>query len=182
MTLIVEIGASNSESYATVAEADLYFSNRGEATWAALTEPQKEQNLRKATDYMTQIYRLRWKGSRVTVDQSLDWPRAYVERSDLKPQASFSNDFLYGIYTYPDNVIPNEVKNACIELALKASAGELSPDIERTGNVIAESVSGAVAVQYSDKSTPRFVVYRAIDNILAPLLKGAGTNFTVSRA
>jgi hypothetical protein len=141
-----------------------------------------EEALRRATDYLTQIYRLRWKGSRVTVDQALDWPRAYVERSDLKPQGSFSNDFLYGIYTYPDNVIPNEVKNACIELALKAAAGELSPDIAPTGNVIAESVSGAVAVQYSDKSTPRFVVYRAIDNILAPLLKGAGTNFTVSRA
>jgi len=52
--------ATGAESYASVADADTYHANRGNAAWAALTTPVKEQSLRKATDYMTGEYGSRW--------------------------------------------------------------------------------------------------------------------------
>ena len=84
MSLNVETGtgASNSESYASVTNADTYHSNRGNSLWATLTTPEKEQALRRATDYMEQVYRKRWKGVRVNATQALSFPREWVERED----------------------------------------------------------------------------------------------------
>jgi len=170
MTLIVEIGASNTESYATVAEADLYFSNRGEATWAALTEAKKEQNLRKATDYMEQTYRLRWLGYRHSETQALSWPRDEVKRAD----AGYLNNFSY----YPNDEVPTEVKNACAELALKAASGELLPDL--TQGLVMEKVD-VLQIEY-DKYSPQSPRYTAIDRLLAPFLSGSSVSRTVVRS
>jgi hypothetical protein len=86
-----------------------------------------------------------------------------------------------GNFFYPNNVVVEEVKKACCELALKANSGELSPDLNPIGNVIAESVDGAVSVQYSDKNIPRFKTYRSIDNLLAPFFKSFGNTVQVNR-
>jgi hypothetical protein len=59
LSLIVS-PAVNAESYVSVADADTYHANRGNASWAALTTTQKEQALRKATDYMVGAYQSRW--------------------------------------------------------------------------------------------------------------------------
>jgi hypothetical protein len=86
MALIVETGqaGSTSESFASVADADLYHSNRGNTAWAAIASTAlKEAALRKATDYMEQSYRLRWLGYRHTEAQALSWPRDEVQRSDF---------------------------------------------------------------------------------------------------
>lgn len=48
------------ESYVSVADADTYHLNRGNASWAALTTTVKEQCLRKSTDYMVGEYFGRW--------------------------------------------------------------------------------------------------------------------------
>ena len=58
MTLIVEDGASraDAESLASVEQADLHHSSRGNARWASLTVMEKEQALRRATDYVGQMY------------------------------------------------------------------------------------------------------------------------------
>lgn len=173
MSLIVEsgTGASDSESYISVADADTYFSNRGNATWAALTTTVKEQLLRKGTDYLVQVYRLKWKGSRVSTEQALDWPRDYVEREDF--QDVYLNDYfiLSGINYYANNIVPTEVKYACAEMAIKAAAGDLAPDLSR--RTTREKVD-VIEVEYSEYGT-EYVRYRAIDNMLAPFIDGGSS-------
>ena len=158
MTLIVEDGSgkSDSESYISVADASNYHTVRGNTAWAALTtDALREAALRRATDYMRQAYRSRWQGYKVNEDQALDWPRYDVEVEG---------------YAIDSDIVPTEVKNACAELALKASAAELNPDL--TQGVLSEQV-GSIQVTY-DKASPQFTRYRAIDAILSPYLKAGG--------
>src|SRR3990167_912723 len=119
-TLIVEDGTevANADAYATLVYIADYHDKNGNAAWAAITnDATREGYVRKATAYMTQMYIKRWNGYRVTSTQSLDWPRAWVEL----PASVFGG--------YVDQAtIPNEVKNACAELALKASTDTLMPD------------------------------------------------------
>ena len=154
MSLNVETGtgASNSESYASVINADLYHSNRGCAPWATLTTGQKEEALRRSTDYIEQVYGLSFQGRRVTSTQALSFPRIDV--------------LLNGHYVASDT-IPTILVNACCELAYKAAQGNLSPDI--TQAVKREKVD-VLEVEYMDNSSP-ITRIRAIDNLLAPLLK-----------
>jgi hypothetical protein len=158
MTLIVEDGSgkSDSESYISVADASTYHTARGNAAWAALaSDTVREQCLRKATDYMEQVYRSRWQGCRVSETQALSWPRYSVVVEG---------------YLVDDASVPEIVKRACAELALKASAADLAPDL--TQGVVREQV-GQIEVEY-DKSSPQSTRYKAIDAILSPYLKAGG--------
>ena len=158
MTLIVEDGSgkSDSESYISVSDASNYHTVRGNTAWAALTtDALREAALRRATDYMRQAYRSRWQGYKVNEDQALDWPRYDVEVEG---------------YAVDSDIVPTEVKNACAELALRASAADLNPDL--TQGVLSEQV-GSIQVTY-DKASPQFTRYRAIDAILSPYLKAGG--------
>ena len=168
MALEVEdgTGKSTSESYVSVADASTYHAARGNTAWASLsTDAIREQCLRKATDFMRQAYRSRWQGYKVNEDQALDWPRYGVEVEG---------------YAVDSDIVPTEVKNACAELALKASAAELNPDL--TQGVLSEQV-GPIAVTY-DKSSPQRVRYPAIDALLSPYLKagGGGINMGLIRS
>ncbi len=158
MSLICEDGSgkSDSESYISVADASNYHTVRGNTAWAALaTDALREAALRKATDFMRQAYRSRWQGYKVNEDQALDWPRYDVEVEG---------------YAVDSDIVPTEVKNACAELALKASAAELNPDL--TQGVLSEQV-GSISVTY-DKNSPQRTRYAAIDAMLAPYLKAGG--------
>lgn len=161
MSLNADIGSASSESYTSVAEADAYHLARGNTPWADATfsVTEKEQSLRRATDFMEQVYRLNWLGYRVNNTQALSWPRNDVLKDNY--------------YYYPNDTIPTEVKNACCELASKAAAGDLSPDIAQ--RVIREKV-GVLEVDYAANS-PQYTTYRAINNMLAPLLGGIGGAF-----
>jgi hypothetical protein len=166
MALIVEDGTAraDAESYASVADADTYFTNRGNATWAALDTAAKEQALRAATDYMRQTYRLHWTGMRVTGTQALDWPRAWVALVDAPSGYRSVPSYV------PLNVIPAEVKNACAELAVRSTVAPLSPDL---GTQVLRETVGPISVEYAPgaRQAPR---YAAVDAILAPYLKGRG--------
>lgn len=166
MALIVEDGSGlpNAESYISVTDADTYFANRGNAAWAALDTTTKEQSLRAATDYMSQTFRLRWVGMRVTITQGLDWPRAWVPIVD-----SPSGYRAFPAYLALD-VVPAEVSRACAELAVRSSASELSPDL--TTQVTRETV-GPITVEYAQgaRQTP---FYKSVEAWLAPYLKARG--------
>lgn len=167
MALIVEdgTGKTDAESFCTVAFADDYHTKRGGTAWDALTNDNKEIALRRATDYLEQVYRLRWLGYRKLELQALSWPRDEVRRADF----TYLNQYSF----YPDNQVPVEVQNACASLALKASSGELAPDIARQTQ--REKV-GPLEVEYEKGRVP-YVRYRAIDNLLAPFLD-AGSSGT----
>lgn len=164
MSLNVETGtgAANSESYCSVAYATTYHANRGNSTWALLTTAQMEEALRRATDYIEQTYRLRWLGLRTSSTQALSWPRSgvYVEG-----------------YALVSDAIPIALVNACAEMALKAAAGELLPDLAQ--GVVREKVD-ALEIEY-DKYSSQSPRYTAIDRLLAPFLSGSSASRTVVR-
>jgi hypothetical protein len=73
-------------------------------------------------------------------------------------------------YLVDDASVPEIVKRACAELALKASAADLAPDL--TQGVVREQV-GPIAVEY-DKNSPQATRYKAIGAMLSPYLKAGG--------
>lgn len=169
MAIVTEDGTAkaDAESYCSVASATAYHAARGNAAWAALaSDTVREQLLRKATDYMVQVYLLRWVGHRTTSTQALDWPRMWVPL----PSDPFGN-------YYANNVIPAAVANACAELALKANAGALIAD---EGQQVKRQKVGSIEVEFQDYSRAT-KTYRAIDNLLAPLL-GTGGGLRMLRA
>ncbi len=187
-TIIVEDGSivQNANSYATVEQAATYCANVGYAIWATLAEGLQEQFLIQACQYMTGVYRLRWLGLRVQPaaipnpalqgtpgswlpGQSLDWPRIGVI---LKDTASFFVDQRLS-YTFPANVVPQEVVNANIELAWRAavlapSNQSLWPDLDQ--RTLLEKV-GPIQVNY-DRMSPQYRRYRQVDLMLNPYLDG----------
>jgi hypothetical protein len=161
MAIIVEdgTGLAGAESFVSVAGASAYHSARGNAAWAALaSDAIREQALRKATDYMEQVYRLRWAGSRVTTTQALSWPRIYVPIHDF-------SDGRYPAY-YAQDEVPDVVANACAELALRAASETLLDDETRA--VLSEKV-GPLYVTY-DPNSPQSKRFRAVDSMLRHLL------------
>jgi hypothetical protein len=163
--VIVETGAglSNADSYTSVADATTYHANIGNAdAWDAIED--KDAALRKATIFMVRQYRTMWAGVRAKISQALDWPRYDVPMLDgPSGYRSFPN-------YYDFDVVPNEVKHACAELALKTADGELIIDLERA--TASESV-GSISVTYFDagQQQKRFT---AIDKTLRPLFGGGG--------
>ena len=157
MSLTVEDGTevSGAESYITVADALAYHANLGNSAWALLTTAQQEQNLRKATNYMVQIYGIRWQGVRVTATQSLDWPRSGV--------------YAHG-FAVDTDIVPDAVQNACAELALKAAAGELLSDKKRAKTRVKVDV---IETEY-DRFAPHATKYEAVEAMLAPYFKNVG--------
>lgn len=168
MSLVTEdgTGVTGAESYVSVDDALLYHANRGNSAWASLTATLQEQALRRATDYLQQSYRGRWKGYRSNLAQGLDFPRKAIILSDMAIN-----------YMIPYNVIPDEVKKACAELALRAAAGELAADL--TQGIISESV-GALSTTY-DSRTPQYTRYRAIDMLLKHLVVGSNAMVRLGR-
>ena len=158
MALIVETGAivTGAESYCTVAFANTYLANRGYTAWDALDDTDsKEPALRKATDYLTAMFKGRWQGEIVDKDQALDWPRY---------------DVVVDGYEVGYTIVPEAVKRACAELAYRASTSDLSPDLNQ--GVLSETV-GQISVTY-DKNSPQRTRYAAIDAMLSPYLKAGG--------
>lgn len=173
MALVTETGTGSaaSEAYASVVDADTYHAARGNTVWATLTTPVKEQLLRKATEYMVQVYRSKWNGWRVNLAQALDWPRQGVYLQDYGYPVNGEH---YGTYQnlIANNIVPVEVSRACMDLALTASSGPLAPNIER----LESSVSiGPLSVSYAPNA-PAFVEYRAIDLLLRPYLDVSSGN------
>ncbi len=156
MALIVEdgTGRADSESYISVADADARHAALGNSGWAALDTTKKEQALRRATGYMEGAYRSRWKGTKLMRAQALSWPRYGAEVDG---------------YAVPSTIVPTEIANACADLALKASAGDLTPDLTR--GIVREKI-GPIETEY-DRNSPQATRYRSADLALAVYLRGS---------
>lgn len=166
MSIVTEdgTGRADAETFISVADASSYHSDRGNAAWAALaSDALREQALRRATDYMEQVYSQKWKGARMTDTQALSWPRYDV----------CANGF-----DVDNDVVPVAVQRACAELALKAAAGELAPDV---GRLAKREKVDVIEVEYESGALP-YVRHRAVDNLLAPYLEGGSGSVKVVRA
>jgi hypothetical protein len=178
MTIVVEdgTGLAGAESYCSVAFANAYHAGRGNVAWDVLDDvDQKEPYLRRATDFMLQIYRDRWNGSRASITQALDWPRQLVEVKDAPGLYGMRGQW---VTYYATNIVPPEVQRACAELALKAATGELLADLGRP--TISEKV-GEIEVHYAAgaRQTKR---YPAIEYLLEPFLRVGSNNIGIVRA
>lgn len=168
MSLVTTPGASNADSFASVAEADSYFSSRGVATWVGTTSD-KEIALRRATDYFENQYRNRWIGARATQAQALSWPR-------LAGNFRYGRvDVLYDIDGFPiaSNIVPDQVKRATFEAALLVLTGiDLQPRL--TPEDYAEEIDVTVGsisknIRYGN-AAPAINRYTVIEGLLRGLV------------
>ncbi len=100
-------GVVGANSYADVAFADSYFTDRAVTAWSSLATTAKQAALIAATDYIDSVWGPYFKGAQVSEAQALQFPRDEFEG------------------------LPANLKKATAEYALRASAGALAPDIEQ---------------------------------------------------
>ena len=158
MALVVEDGSekTNANSYVSVSEADAYHADRGNAAWANASADEKEQALIKATEYLDFRYYGRWKGYKATEDQSLEWPREWVyDRSG---------------WLLED--IPQRLKDATCEAALRALSEELSPDVSRDQMQRRVTV-GPITTEYQDRA-PASKQFTKVFRLLRGLVDSPG--------
>ncbi len=115
VTLVVENGGGlpNANAYISNAFAAQWHSDRGNDFWSTLTPDQQNSAIIKATFYMEQRFKKRYRGLRQQVEQALGWPRI----------GAFDDDsfLLFGV--------PSQIMWACSEYALRAAWYKtLSPD------------------------------------------------------
>ncbi|MDB5490356.1 MAG: hypothetical protein JWO78_205 [Micavibrio sp.] len=160
MAFTVENGTNvaDANSLVSVAEADAYHLDRGNAEWAG-TDAVKQSALIKATDYITQNYDGRWTGEVVSDTQSLAWPRKCT--------------------VVASNVVPALVKHAVCLLALEALTADLNPVLERGGAIKREKVD-VIETEYMD-GAPVGTVRPAVDGLLKKYLRGPSINRRVVR-
>ena len=143
MALTVETGtgSATADSYISLVDAATRHTNLGNTAWAALaSDTVREQYLRRATEYMEGAYRLRWKGYSKTATQALSWPRSFVYREPFVQGAVGSYPYLVS-----DTIVPNEVKNACADLALKSATVTLADDL---GQAVVREKIGVIETEY----------------------------------
>lgn len=132
-------GVANANSYAAVADADAYFADRGNAVWSAIsTDAEKEQALVKATDYIETMYARRFVGEMAEIDQALSWPREdAVDRLNRE---------------YTATEIPEDLKRAAYEYAVRASQGDLIRDAVYDANgfqsLVTKEVVGPIEQEF----------------------------------
>lgn len=124
MAIVVEdgTGLSNADSYVSVADADVYLAiHHSASTWTALSSGDKETALKKATRYLDNIYGDRWTGRRIEQTMSLDWPRF--------------NSYDEDGWLLDTDIVPQRIKDATVELALRSVSNELITDLSTPGTI-----------------------------------------------
>jgi hypothetical protein len=102
-------GLANANSYATVAYADAYFTDRGITAWTGLNAV-KEGALIRATDYIEGRFSFKWEP--FSEDQALHFPVQDCDDEDTAAE------------------MPDKLLKATCEYALRALTGQLAPDPE----------------------------------------------------
>lgn len=114
LTIVATAGATNANSYVTLADAESYMEGRLAVTnWDAATDDNKNRSLRMATDILDQKA---WSGRKTSSSQRLEWPRfGTVDRDG---------------WEYASGAIPRPVEEATYELALSLVDGTyaVAPD------------------------------------------------------
>ena len=151
MALIVEdgTGKTNADSFVETADVDAYVLKFGLAFAGTTTE--KEVACRQATRYLESVYSLRILGSRVSIDQSLSWPRVGVIDRD---------GFAFG-----SDLVPQEWKDATCEMAVVARVETILPDLATPGDLNEKSVTvGPISVSKRwDSGQGQLKYYRRVD-------------------
>jgi phage gp36-like protein len=174
MSLTIETGAivTGANSYISAADATTYHSARGNTAWTG-TDAVKEAALLRAVAYLDGNYRKRWKGVKVRpvptdslAEQPLEWPRYDVQ---LDGYTANNDGYLIG-WVFPFDQIPQRLKDAQCELALRALAGDLAAD--RATGIKREKVD-VIETEYTTGSGSR-AVYQIVDDLISDYLQPTG--------
>lgn len=158
MSLVVEDGSivAGAESYVSVADADTYWTARGNTDWTGLTTAQKEQHLRIATARLDKRYR--WLGTHTNeTTQVLEWPRYLIE--DHRGR------------WYDSDEIPQPLKDAVCELANQNRIASL--DVTRTSRKVLSERLGPMSATYTGWGDDT-LEFPWIDDLVEPLTVGGG--------
>ena len=151
-------GKTDANSYASVEYADAYFADRNMATWTG-TSTVKQGALIQATDYIELRFADSFLGVKKVTDQALAFPRvadSFVE-------------------------MPEALKRACCEYALRALGSVLLPDpyIDKTGQGLERvrekvgPIETETRYQYQGRGTVPTIIrpYPFADSLLRNLVK-----------
>lgn len=167
MAFTVETGTglSNANSYLSVVDTDSYHANHsGSTDWSGASNADKEKALRLATQYLDVSYDGRWKGSRSNEAQSLAWPRQNVVDNDE--------------YIYSSNTLPQKLKDAVAELALKVIEGNtLLDDIDEPGVIKREKTKIGPLEDETEyiRGKSQNKKYQLINALVKPLITASET-------
>jgi hypothetical protein len=180
VALTVETGAivTGAESYISAADATTYHTARGNTLWTG-TDAVKEAALRRAAAYLDGHYRKRWKGQKVyPLTQAMEWPRAGVKVVDEQIYYDVPPSFYDSEYSgfLAITTIPQRLKDAQCELALRALSGDLAADA--TAGVKREKID-VIETEYFAGTAPGQVAYPLVDQLLSDFLKPSGSTDVV---
>lgn len=152
MPLTPETGAivAGANTYVTLAEQKAFIGSIPQPT---ATDAELERAIVLAARYLDGNYRARWKGVKESITQSMEWPR-YVVAGVLP------------------GTIPQRLKDAQCELALRALSGELSADT--TTGIKREKVDVLETEYFSGQSGK--AAYPVVDQLLSDYLKPLGSS------
>ena len=152
-------GVEGANAYITIAWADAYHADRGNAAWSG-ADTVKQQAIVRATDYIETRWAGRFKGVQEHLDplQPLQWPRLNVRDINGLPVLG----------------IPVNLMRATAEYALRALTAQLLPDPDLAqGAIIAERKKiGPIETETrrAEVATPILQRYPTADRLLHPLL------------
>jgi len=162
MALIIEDGTivANANSYATVAEAQLFAEARGIDVLA--DDDVCEQKLLLAMDYLETV-EPQLQGYRVDTEQTLAFPRQAVRINDL---------------LFPYTSIPSQIKKAQILLAIEAAKGvDLMPTIDSASSArVKREKVGPLETEYDNSVPVGIVSFPQVDALLS-VLYGTASGF-----
>ena len=159
-------GVADANALVSVAEADQFIENYGDSSnWSGASQAEKEAAIRQATRYLDLNYV--WAGYKLYDTQNLQWPRYEMYDED-------------GNYMDQD-AIPEKVKEACADLALKVIEGDtllLDQDneskVKRTKDVLGPITEER---EYLGGESPE-KKYTTADKLLAPFIISDDEFFT----
>jgi hypothetical protein len=159
-------GVAGANAYIEVAYADAYFTDRGVTAWTGDTSA-KQGAIIRATDYIETRWGDRFKGS--------------PEFLDPRQPLGFPRHRLYDRAGQLVEGIPENLKKATAEYALRALAGELMPDpvTDASGGMVIGNRQKVgpieTEVTYSANAGVRSLKpYPAADRLLSEYLTGGG--------
>lgn len=172
-TLVATAGDPTANAYIDVAGADAYFGARLQASaWTGAATADKTAALIWATRILDT--RIEWNGLRTTQTQALDWPRSYVrDPNSLRATAEIFPD---SIMYVPSTVIPQDLQDACCEMAMSLIVADRSLDASSRG--LKSAKVGSMAVEFDGSMAPP-VLPRPVRDLLRPYGRFASSGGSV---
>ena len=149
MALIVEDGLSraNSEAYGSVADCTTYYSNMGYSDTAS------EASLRRGSRWLDSEFIRRWKGTKASATQAMQWPRYGMTDED-------DAEIGWG-------EIPDAIKRASFEAARKVDVAMTVDESKSIQSVKAGSFEVTFAFPQREQETLDFI-YKLVRPYIRP--------------